>query len=177
MMDKVILVDLDDNPVGTMEKLEAHQKGLLHRAFSVFIFNSEGHLLLQQRALTKYHSPGLWTNSCCSHPRPGEDIMRAADRRLREELGFSVKLTSVFDFVYKADFDNGLTEYEFDHVLIGQYDGVVQPHVDEVADFRFESIEEIERNIKLNPEMYTVWFRIAFPKLESSLSEINLGIE
>ena len=109
-----------------MEKMEAHKKGLLHRAFSVFIFNGKGEMLLQQRALNKYHSGGLWTNACCSHPMPGEKTEDAADRRLKEELGFETPLEKIFDFVYKAEFDNGLTEYEFDHVFAGEYEGEIK---------------------------------------------------
>ena len=121
------MVDTNDMSTGTMEKMEAHEKAILHRAFSVFIFNAKGELLLQQRATDKYHSGGLWTNSCCSHPRPGEDTLRAAYRRLREEMGFETELQKVFDFVYKASFENGLTEYEFDHVFVGEYDGIIEP--------------------------------------------------
>ena len=120
--DKVILVDKNDNQVGLMPKLEAHEKGLLHRAFSVFIFNNEYKLLLQKRATSKYHSGGLWTNTCCSHPREGEDISEAANRRLFEEMGIKTSLRKVYDFIYKAELDNGLTENEFDHVFYGVYD-------------------------------------------------------
>ena len=117
----VILVDENDAPIGIMEKIEVHQKALLHRAFSVFIFNSKGEMLLQKRANNKYHSPGLWTNACCSHPSPGQDTLEAATKRLQEEMGFTTAIEKVFDFIYKAPFDNGLTEYEFDHVFIGTY--------------------------------------------------------
>ena len=129
---KVILVDDRDNEIGTMEKMEAHYTPNLHRAFSVFVFNTRGQMLLQQRAKTKYHSGGLWTNTCCSHPYPGEEIEAAATRRLEQEMGFTTPLTKAFDFIYQATFDNGLTEYEFDHVFIGEYDGDVHPAKDEV---------------------------------------------
>src|SRR3954470_13284590 len=122
-MEQVILVNEKDQAIGTMEKMEAHRKGVLHRAFSVFIFDRHGKMLLQQRAFHKYHSGGLWTNACCSHPLPGEDIESAAHRRLYEEMGFQTPLKKIFDFTYKADFRNGLTEYEFDHVFTGYYEG------------------------------------------------------
>ena len=135
MTHEVILVDEQDQEIGVMEKMEAHRQGLLHRAFSVFIFNEKGEMLLQQRSLDKYHSGGLWTNACCSHPRPGEDIQRAAQRRLHEELGFVTSIEEIFDFIYKSPFDNGLTEHEFDHVFIGVYDDVIEPNQKEVKDF------------------------------------------
>jgi isopentenyl-diphosphate Delta-isomerase len=161
----VILVDEQDNAVGTMGKLEVHQKALLHRAFSVFIFNSNNEMLIQQRAATKYHSPGLWTNACCSHPRPGEDTQAAANRRLLEELGFSTALQKAFAFTYKAAFDNGLTEHEFDHVFTGHYDGAIVPDPVEVRDFKFISIPMLEADVSLHPEEYTEWFKIALPRL------------
>ena len=122
-MEEVILVNEQDEQTGTIEKMEAHRKALLHRAFSVFIFNGKGEMLLQQRAMGKYHSPGLWTNACCSHPRPGEEVETAAFRRLKEEMGIETSLKKIFDFIYRTEFDNGLTEYEFDHVYIGTYPG------------------------------------------------------
>ena len=133
--DQLILVDEQDNPIGTCEKMEAHRKGLLHRAFSVFIFDAQGRMLLQQRALSKYHSGGLWTNACCSHPFPGEDNLTAATRRLQEELGFTTSLRKAFDFYYRAAFDNGLTEHEFDHVFVGQYEGTLEVNPQEVMDY------------------------------------------
>lgn len=166
----IVLVNEKDEPMGTMEKMEAHRKGLLHRAFSVFIFNSKGEMLLQQRAMGKYHSAGLWTNACCSHPKPGETTQHAAERRLREELGFSVAVDKVFEFVYKADFDNGLTENEFDHVFTGLYDGAVQPDPDEVMAFRWLSPGSIRKELEDSPEKYTAWFIIAFPALEKHLA-------
>jgi isopentenyl-diphosphate Delta-isomerase len=165
-MTQVILVDENDSPVGTSEKMQAHIDGLLHRAFSVFIFNEKGEMLLQQRALNKYHSGGLWTNACCSHPALGEETKTAAVRRLEEEMGFETAIEKVFDFVYKADFENGLTEYEFDHVFVGQYDGVFKFNKKEVADACYRSIAEINQALQTHPENYTVWFHIAFPKVE-----------
>ena len=164
-MEEVILVDEHDVSVGAMEKMEAHEKAVLHRAFSVFIFNAGGEMLLQQRALSKYHSGGLWTNSCCSHPRPGEEIYEAASRRLTEEMGFTTPIKKVFDFIYKADFSNGLTEYEFDHVFAGYYDGKIEPNKNEVCNYQYRSMQEIESMLKHEPELFTVWFHIAFPKV------------
>lgn len=160
------MVNERDEETGIMEKMEAHQKGALHRAFSVFIFNTKGEMLLQQRAAGKYHSAGLWTNACCSHPQPGESTIEAALRRLREEMGFETNLTKVFDFVYKAPFDNGLTEYEFDHVFTGQYEGVVMADVREVSDYCFKDMTEINGSLKTHPQKYTAWFQIAFPMVE-----------
>jgi isopentenyl-diphosphate delta-isomerase len=133
---EVILVNESDEAIGAMEKMEAHRLGVLHRAFSVFIFNSNGHMLLQQRADTKYHSAGLWTNACCSHPAPGEEVKSAAERRLQEELGFKADIKRAFDFVYKASFNNGLTEHEYDHVFVGYYDGEIRPDQDEVKGWK-----------------------------------------
>jgi isopentenyl-diphosphate Delta-isomerase len=161
----VILVDESDRPVGTMEKMEAHRQALLHRAFSVFIFNSSGEMLLQQRAPEKYHSAGLWTNACCSHPRPGEDTREAAVRRLREELGFTTDLEKLFEFTYRSVFDNGLTEYEFDHVFVGRYDREITPNQAEVSDYRFVPLAAIESEIRVAPEAFTSWFRLAFPMI------------
>jgi isopentenyl-diphosphate delta-isomerase len=165
--EQVILVNELDQQTGTMEKMEAHRKALLHRAFSVFIFNPKGEMLLQQRSMAKYHSPGLWTNSCCSHPRPGEEIEAAARRRLKEEMGFETPLEKVFDFIYKTEFENGLTEYEFDHVYTGTYAGSdFNPDKQEVTDYCFRSMEDIERDLGSCPEKYSSWFRIAFPKVK-----------
>lgn len=165
LKEQVILVNESDDPVGIMEKMAAHQKPILHRAFSVFIFNSKGDMLLQKRSGHKYHSGGLWTNACCSHPRPGENIEGAAARRLEEEMGFSAKLEKIFDFIYKASFGNGLHEYEFDHVFMGKYDEMVDPDPDEVSDFCFMEMQAIQASLQLNPEKYTAWFAIAFPKI------------
>ena len=169
--EKVILVNDNDEPVGTMEKMEAHKKALLHRAFSVFIFNTKGEMLLQQRAENKYHSGGLWTNACCSHPRPGEDTFAGALRRLEEEMGISTNLKKVFDFIYKIEFENGLTEYEFDHVFAGIYDDDVLPNKDEVKDYCYKTMEEVEFSLATHPQKYTTWFRIAFPQVAKWATE------
>lgn len=174
MEDYVILVDPLNQEVGRMEKLEAHEKGVLHRAFSVFLFNAEGQTLLQQRAASKYHSPLLWTNTVCSHQRAGESNSEAARRRLREELGLdaeNVNLEDVFSFVYKASFDNGLTEHELDHVLVGRitsYDGGWDPA--EVESVRWATMEEIGSEMDQNPENFTAWFRIIFNEYRNRLS-------
>jgi isopentenyl-diphosphate delta-isomerase len=173
MLQEVILVNEQDEPIGVMEKIAAHEQALLHRAFSVFIFNKNGQMLLQQRALSKYHSPGLWTNACCSHPNPGESTESAALRRLEEELGFSVPIKKAFHFTYKAPFDNGLTEFEFDHVFIGSYDGDIDVNPDEVAAYKFADVDLIEEDIKNNPASYTVWFLIAFPLLRDWMQQHN----
>ena len=161
-MENVILVDEKDNQVGLMPKLEAHQKGLLHRAFSVFIFNSDYKLLLQKRASSKYHSGGLWTNTCCSHPRDGEDIIDAANRRLNEEMGMKTSLRKVFDFIYTAELDNNLIENEFDHVLYGVYDIDPILNKEEAEDFKWIDMETLKNDIENNTDQYTVWFKIAF---------------
>jgi len=153
--------------VGTMEKMEAHRQAILHRAFSVFVFNKNGDVLMQQRAFSKYHSGGLWTNTCCSHPRPGEPVLDAAHRRLQEEMGFNTALTKAFDFTYKADFENGLTEHEFDHVFTGIYDGPIDFNIDEVAAYAFMHAKDLEQQIQETPERFTAWFHIAYPKLKT----------
>ncbi|MFN5459807.1 MAG: isopentenyl-diphosphate Delta-isomerase [Bacteroidota bacterium] len=160
-MNQVILVDNNDFELGTMEKIEAHEKGLLHRAISVFIFNSDGKMLLQRRAKHKYHSGGLWTNTCCSHPYPGEKIMNAAKRRLKEEMGMECELTSAFSFIYKVNLDKGMTEHELDHVFIGTTNSTPEINREEVEDFKYLSIEETEKLIRSNPEDFTEWFKIA----------------
>lgn len=164
-MQEVILVNEQDMPIGTMEKMAAHEQALLHRAFSVFIFNSYGLMLLQQRAMGKYHSPGLWTNTCCSHPFPNEETEKAALRRLQEELGFTTALTKAFHFTYKANFDNGLTEHEFDHVFVGKYDGDIAINPEEVKEIAWKSLQEINEELISTPFQYTEWFKIAFPML------------
>ena len=162
--ENVVLVDRNDNPMGLMPKLEAHQKGVLHRAFSVFILNQKDQLMLQRRALDKYHSPGLWTNTCCSHPRESESNIEAGVRRLKEEMGFTTPLKSMFSFIYKSKFDNGLTEHEFDHVLLGYYDK--QPFINtiEVSEWKWMSLDKIILEIKNKPEDFTVWFKIIFER-------------
>lgn len=167
MKENVILVDEADRPVGEMEKMKAHELGLLHRAFSVFIFNDRGEMLLQQRALCKYHSAGLWTNACCSHPRPGETNDQAAVRRLKEELGFTTDVEEIFEFTYNAAFDNGLIENEFDHVFAGMYEGRISPVPEEVADYAWRSLEWISEDLQRHPTDYTAWFHIAFPRIEA----------
>lgn len=159
MEDKVILVDENDLVIGTMPKLEAHEKGLLHRAFSVFIFNDKRETMLHQRADGKYHSPGLWSNTCCSHPREGETNVQAGERRLQEEMGFSVPLKKVFSFMYKTDFSNGLTEHEFDHVLIGKWNKDPNMNPEEVKDWKWVDMEVVRNDVKDNPNNYTVWFQ------------------
>jgi len=160
--EKVILVNEHDEAIGTMEKLEAHQKGLLHRAISVFIFDSQGRLLLQQRAAHKYHSAGLWTNTCCSHPAPGESTLDAAHRRLEEEMGMCTPLTFAFTFRYRAAFDNGLIEHELDHVFVGYTDEVPIPNSEEVAAYRWADRETIDRENSKHPEAYTAWFKLIY---------------
>ena len=171
MKEQVILVDEQDNPIGLMEKIEAHEKALLHRAFSVFVFNSKGELMLQQRAKEKYHSPLLWTNTCCSHQRSGESNIAAGKRRLHEEMGFSCELEEVFSFIYKAPFDNGLTEHELDHVMVGFYeeDPVVNP--EEVASFKWMDLEAVKTDIEKNPDQFTAWFKIIFQESYRELSK------
>jgi len=171
----VILVDVKNMQTGIMEKMEAHVKGMLHRAFSVFIFNSKGEMLLQQRAMNKYHSAGLWTNACCSHPLPGEETPAAALRRLKEELGFETPIEKVFDFIYKADFENGLTEHEYDHVFAGEYDGIININPEEAMDICFKDPDEIRQNLLTHPAKYTAWFHLAFPKIENWWKERNKG--
>ena len=158
----VILVDENDNPIGTMPKMEAHEKAMLHRAFSVFILNANDEVLLQQRANDKYHSAGLWTNTCCSHPHPGEDTLGAARRRLKEEMGMEADLQFVFKFMYKAPFDNLLTEHEIDHVFIGKTDQLPVINPEEVASYKYMKPEDIKLDMEQNPQSYTVWFRIIF---------------
>lgn len=159
--EQVILVDIHDNPIGTMGKLEVHEKGILHRAFSVFIFNDQNELLLQRRALSKYHSAGLWTNTCCSHPRPNEDTMAAANRRLLEEMGMKADLQHKASFIYKTPFDNDLTEHEFDHVFVGYSNMEPIMNLEEVDSFKWMSLEDIKSDIKKNTNHYTSWFKIA----------------
>lgn len=160
----VVLVNEKDEQVGLMPKLEAHEKAVLHRAFSVFVFNDAGELMMQQRALSKYHSPGLWTNTCCSHQRDGESNIEAGKRRLEEEMGFQVPLKEVTWFIYKAPFDNGLTEHELDHIMVGQFNGEAQINQDEVAAWKWMPLEAVKQDIENKPELYTAWFKIIFDK-------------
>lgn len=169
MEEFVVLVDREDQELGLMEKQQAHVAGLLHRAFSVFIFNSKGELMLQQRAATKYHSPTLWTNTCCSHPRQDETYKNAATRRLIEEMGFECELSYKFKFIYKANLDNGLTEHELDHVFIGIFDG--EPHLNpsEVMAYRWVEMEDLKKDMQKNPQNYTAWFKIIFDQYISHI--------
>ena len=162
----MILVDKNDVQTGTMEKMEAHKQGLLHRAFSIFIFNNNGEFLLQQRALNKYHNGGLWTNTCCSHPLPGENVLNAAYRRLSEEMGFTTKLSPAFDFIYNATFDDGLTEHEFDHVFTGIYEGEIKVDKTEVSDYCYKKLKDIDDSLQMHPQKYTEWFKIALPQMK-----------
>lgn len=168
-MEYVVLVDENDKETGLMEKMEAHREGFLHRAFSVFIFNDKGEMLIHQRALSKYHSPGLWTNACCSHPRHGEKPADAAHRRLMEEMGFDCDITPAFTFTYKAPVGQGLTEHEFDHVFTGTFNHIPRPNPDEVAAWKWVEIEALEKEMFLNPDVFTVWFRIAFSEVKKHL--------
>lgn len=162
MEEKVILVNDQDQPTGLCEKMEAHKKGLLHRAFSIFIFNSKNQMLIHKRAKGKYHSGGLWTNACCSHPREHETIQKAAHRRLREEFGFDCELQEVFSFTYKAVLDKGLQEHEFDHVLLGRFEGPIDaPNPDEIEEYRWIDIKALIQETEIMPEKYTIWFLIA----------------
>ena len=170
MEEQVILVNENDEQIGLMPKMEAHEKGVLHRAFSVFVFNNHNELMLQQRALSKYHSPGLWTNTCCSHQRDGETSLEAGIRRLDEEMGFTTPLRETTSFIYKAPFDNGLTEHELDHILVGNYDGLPQINKVEVASWKWMSLEAVKEDIAVHPEQYTAWFKIIFEKFYQTLS-------
>lgn len=169
MEEQVILVDQNDQKIGLMNKMEAHEKALLHRAFSVFVFNSKGELLIQQRALSKYHSGGEWANTCCSHQRDGETTLDAGHRRLQEEMGFDVPLEEVFSFTYKKEFGNGLTEHEFDHVLFGQFNGEPIMNPEEVADWKYISLSDLNIQIKEHPQQYTIWLQIALIEVEKHL--------
>jgi isopentenyl-diphosphate delta-isomerase len=158
-MEQVILVDEQDNEIGVMEKMEAHQKGLLHRAFSVLLFNNQGELLLQKRASTKYHSGGLWTNTCCSHPMPNENILDAAKRKLYQEMGIQTEMEFAYKFIYTTSLDNNLIENELDYVLIGNFDGKPQLNPAEASDWKFASLESIKEDMISKPDNYTVWFK------------------
>jgi isopentenyl-diphosphate delta-isomerase len=164
---EVILVNEQNDVLGVMEKMEAHRKGLLHRAFSIFIFDKKGRMLLQQRSPEKYHGANLWTNTCCSHPLPGEKTEEAAIRRLEEELGFITPLKEIFAFTYRAEVENGLVEHEFDHVFAGEYEGRIVPNEKEVLDFRYEDMDQVRWGLATHPEEFTTWFRLAFPKIET----------
>lgn len=176
-MNEIILVDTDGKQTGSMEKMEAHRKGILHRAFSIFIINSQGNLLLQQRADKKYHSGGLWSNTCCSHPAPGESLIQAAHRRLNEELGFECGLREVFAFTYKSNVGAGLIEHEYDHILVGLYDGSVHPNPEEVQAWKWISLHDLSTDISAVPHLYTDWlkliFKLRFPELTKGIECLN----
>lgn len=172
--EQVILVNENDAQIGTMAKMEAHEKGLLHRAFSVFVFNDKNELLLQQRAASKYHSPLLWTNTCCSHQRVGESNIQAGKRRLMEEMGFVTELKDVLSFIYRAPFDNGLTEHEFDHVLVGNYNDNPSINADEVQAYKWMTLEHIKSDIEIRPKLYTEWFKIIFDRFYSHINKAKV---
>lgn len=171
MEEQVVLVNTLDEAQGTMEKMAAHRQGVLHRAFSVFILNSRGELLLQQRAHHKYHSGGLWTNTCCSHPRDGEDVIDAGIRRLQEEMGMQCQLVKGFDFIYRSEFSDGLIEHEFDHVLFGRSDVPPVPNPDEVADTKYIDFPSLRADMAAQPNHYTTWFRICFERAAEHLGK------
>lgn len=168
--EQVVLVNEKDEKIGLMPKQEAHIKGVLHRAFSVFIFNDKNELMLQQRALEKYHTPGLWANTCCSHQRDGETSVEAGKRRLMEEMGFTTDLKETTTFIYKAPFDNGLTEHELDHILVGSYEADPKINPEEVASWKWMDLELVREDIKKNPDIYTPWFKIIFDKFYQHLT-------
>ena len=172
--EKVILVNENDEQIGLMPKMEAHEKALLHRAFSVFILNSKNEIMLQQRAAQKYHSPLLWTNTTCSHQREGESNVEAGTRRLREEMGFETELKELFSFIYKAPFDNGLTEHELDHVMIGYYNEEPNINTEEAESWKWMSIDAVKEDMQKHPESYTVWFRIIFDEFYHYLEDHKL---
>ncbi|WP_312922709.1 isopentenyl-diphosphate Delta-isomerase [Empedobacter brevis] len=171
MKEFVVLVDQDDQKLGLMEKQQAHVAGLLHRAFSVFVFNSKGELMIQQRAATKYHSPTLWTNTCCSHPRDKETYEEAAHRRLQEEMGFDCELEYKFNFIYKAHLENDLTEHELDHVFIGTFDDEPNLNPDEVMAYCWVELDDLKKDMEKNPQNYTAWFKIIFEHYVSYIEE------
>jgi isopentenyl-diphosphate delta-isomerase len=169
-MSEVILVDKNDKEVGIGEKIKTHQEGKLHRAFSIFVFNSNGELLLQKRAKSKYHCGGMWSNTCCSHPRPGESVEKAVHRRLKEEMGFDCELKEIFSFTYKVKFDDNFFEHEYDHVFIGNFDGKPNPNPEEVGEWKWISIEELKKDIRKNPDSYTYWLKKSIDKVVSHLN-------
>lgn len=171
--ERVILVNSQDEEIGTMPKMEAHEKAVLHRAFSVFIMNEKGETMLQQRAADKYHSPLLWTNACCSHQRVGETNIEAGKRRLIEEMGFETNLKELFSFVYKAPFDNGLTEHEFDHVMVGNYNDNPSINEEEVAAWKWMKLADVKDDILNSPERYTAWFKIIFDKFHDHIKQVK----
>lgn len=171
--ERLILVDKHDNEVGLLDKVSVHREGVLHRAFSVFIFNSMGFLILQRRAMDKYHSPGLWSNTCCSHPRQGESTPEACSRRMVEEMGIKCSLTFAFTFTYRAQFENGLIEHEFDHVYFGKSDKIPKPEPQEVMDWKYISFSDLQKDILVHPENYTEWLKICLPKVLEHIGTIK----
>lgn len=172
-MNQVILVDSEDREIGVMEKLEAHRKGLLHRAFSIFLFNGKGEMLLQKRAESKYHCGGLWSNACCSHPQPDKDIQWCLQEKLYQELRISAHLQKAFSLTYRAELDNGLTEFEYDHIYIGQFEGELHPNPKEVSSYRYVSIDSIADELKSKPEVFTPWFKILFEPLRTHYAQLK----
>lgn len=176
MRQEVVLVDESDRQIGVAEKQQAHIDGALHRAFSIFVFNASGQLLLQRRAGRKYHSGGLWSNTCCGHPLPDEDLEAAARRRLQEEMGFGCELKKAFQFKYKTVLGNGLTEHEVDHVFLGLFDGVPQPDPREADEWKYSSLADLESDLKTSPEQFTYWLRHSYPMLLKHMHSDPLGI-
>jgi isopentenyl-diphosphate delta-isomerase len=168
VIEKVVLVDKNNRKIGVEEKIKAHKEGKLHRAFSIFVFNSKRELMLQQRAKIKYHSGGLWTNTVCSHPKPNENYQQAVHRRLKEEMGFNCKLKKLFCFIYCVRFQNGLIENEYDCIFIGNFNGKPKPNPKEVMDYKWVSIKKLKEDIIKNPNRYTAWLKIALKKIKSS---------
>ncbi len=177
MKDCVVLVDRMGREIGTQEKIQAHREGNLHSAFSIFIFNAIGELLLQRRARTKYHSAGLWTNTCCSHPRPGESYYNAARRRLNEEMGFDSELTELFSFIYRIQLNNNLFEHELDQVFIGHYNGQPTPNPDEVDDWKWMNISALKQDVQETPENYTYWFKLTLDRVVEQYQKISFSDE
>ena len=171
--EQVILVNEKDEQIGLMPKMEAHEKAVLHRAFSVFVFNDKNELMLQQRALSKYHSPGLWTNTCCSHQREGENNIQAGKRRLQEEMGFVTNLKETMSFIYKAPFDNGLTEHELDHIMVGHYNEEPDINKDEVESWKWMNLDDVKVDMALHPDQYTAWFKIIFTKFYEHINLVD----
>lgn len=174
--EKVVLVNEQDEELGLMPKMEAHEKGVLHRAFSIFLFNDQQELLLQRRASTKYHSPGLWTNTCCSHPRENESVLEAAHRRLFEEMGISAELEQKFSFIYHAKLDKNLIEHELDHVVMGSFNGEPTINLSEVEAWKYISIEMLNTDVKANPNNYTEWFKICLAEVLENLKENSKSV-
>ncbi len=168
-MEEVVLVDIYDNQIGLMEKMQAHREAKLHRAFSVFLFNDRNELLMQQRSLEKYHCPSLWTNTCCSHPRDGETLENAVARRLHEELGIKAEVAWKYSFIYKADVGGGLFEHEFDHVFFGNFNNAPLPNAKEVSDWKYVALDDLRADIKHHPSVYTPWFKLILAEVDQKL--------